>query len=68
MITIADFSVLHTQFWYLCEEDPLIITIHHPELIMLKKISYKVIETEVPWKKCNTLNKKKYIYISFKNT
>jgi len=46
MITGADFSVLHTQYWCLWKEDPLGFTIHHPELMMLKKI--KVIETEVP--------------------
>ncbi len=34
--------MLHTQFWCLCKEDPLGFTIHHPELIMLKKIkSYR---------------------------
>ncbi len=34
--------MLHTQFWCLWKEDPLGFTIHHPELIMLKKIkSYR---------------------------
>ncbi len=42
IITGADFSVLHTQCWCLFKEDPLGFTIHHPELIMLKKIkSYR---------------------------
>ncbi len=38
IITGADFSVLHTQFRCLSKEDPLDFTIHHPELIILKKI------------------------------
>ncbi len=41
-ITGADFSVLHTRCLCLFKEDPLGFTIHHQELIMLKKIkSYK---------------------------
>ncbi len=35
IITGADFSVLHTQFY---KEAPLGFTIHHPKLIMLKNI------------------------------
>ncbi len=35
----GDFSELHKQFWRLFKEDPLGFTIHHPNLIMLKKIN-----------------------------
>ncbi len=38
IITVADFSVLHTQFWCLCKEDPLGFSIHQPELIKIKNI------------------------------
>ncbi len=38
IIIVPDFRLLHTQFWCLCKEYPLGFTIHHPELIMLKKI------------------------------
>ncbi len=47
--------------WCLFKEDILGFTIHNPELIMLKK--KKVIETEVPWKKCTTLNEKIMIIV-----
>ncbi len=47
MVTFPDNNVLHTQCMYLWKEDTLGFTMHHPELIMLKK-KKKVIDTEVP--------------------
>ncbi len=69
MITVADFSVLHTQLWSLCKEDPLGFIIVHPELIMLKKIkSYRdksVLKNVYHTELTKTI---KNVYISYKNT
>ncbi len=42
MVTFPDNNMLHTQFMSIWKEDTLGFTMHHPELIMLKKIkSYR---------------------------